>query len=74
MQNMHTHATYLHVTSKLISRDVQGKAKKSAWEQAITDTDGNAEKAKEQYVALVEKMKAEYGYDENKAPEAVGGN
>lgn len=52
----------------------QGKAKKGAWEQAIKDTDGDADKAKEQYVALVEKMKAEYGYDENKEPEAVGGN
>jgi diazepam-binding inhibitor (GABA receptor modulating acyl-CoA-binding protein) len=31
------------------------------------------EQAQEKYVAKIEKMKEQYGYDENKQPEAVGG-
>ena len=50
----------------------QGKAKKAAW-QKIVDEGLTAEQAQEKYVALVEKMKAAYGYDENKEPEQVGG-
>ncbi|KYK59348.1 acyl CoA binding protein [Drechmeria coniospora] len=48
-----------------------GKAKKGAW-QKIVDEGITAEQAQERYVALVEKMKETYGYDENKEPEAVG--
>jgi diazepam-binding inhibitor (GABA receptor modulating acyl-CoA-binding protein) len=50
----------------------QGKAKNKAW-QAIVDEGLTSDEAKEKYVALVEKMKEKYGYDANKAPEAVGG-
>lgn len=49
----------------------QGKAKKNAWQKKV-DEDVTQDQAKEQYVALVEKLKAQYGYDENKEPEAVG--
>ena len=49
----------------------QGKAKKNAWPKKV-DEDVTQEQAKEQYVALVEKLKTQYGYDENKEPEAVG--
>ncbi|KAG6366664.1 hypothetical protein INS49_000843 [Diaporthe citri] len=51
--------------------DLKGKAKKNAWQKKV-DEDVTQEQAKEQYVALVEKLKAQYGYDENKEPEAVG--
>lgn len=52
-------------------RNVQGKAKKSAWQKAVDD--GNTpETAQEKYVALVERLKTTYGYDENKVPETVG--
>ncbi|ODA77681.1 hypothetical protein RJ55_06283 [Drechmeria coniospora] len=51
--------------------DLKGKAKKGAW-QKIVDEGITAEQAQERYVALVEKMKETYGYDENKEPEAVG--
>lgn len=50
---------------------VQGKAKKNAWQKKV-DEDVTQEGAKEQYVALVEKLKTQYGYDANKEPEAVG--
>lgn len=49
----------------------QGKAKAKAW-QGKVDEGVTPELAQEQYVALIDKCKAEYGYDENKAPEAVG--
>ncbi|KAL1858898.1 hypothetical protein Daus18300_009767 [Diaporthe australafricana] len=51
--------------------DLKGKAKKNAWQKKV-DEDVTQEGAKEQYVALVEKLKTQYGYDENKVPEAVG--
>ncbi|KAI3399667.1 hypothetical protein diail_6016 [Diaporthe ilicicola] len=51
--------------------DLKGKAKKNAWQKKV-DEDVTQDQAKEQYVALVEKLKTQYGYDENKAPEAVG--
>ncbi|KAL2278565.1 hypothetical protein FJTKL_14307 [Diaporthe vaccinii] len=51
--------------------DLKGKAKKNAWQKKV-DEDVTQDQAKEQYVALVEKLKAQYGYDENKEPEAVG--
>eukprot|EP01065_Artemidia_motanka_P033730 TRINITY_DN40775_c0_g1_i1.p1 TRINITY_DN40775_c0_g1~~TRINITY_DN40775_c0_g1_i1.p1 ORF type:complete len:102 (+),score=8.68 TRINITY_DN40775_c0_g1_i1:159-464(+) len=52
--------------------DLKGKAKNKAW-QAVVDEGLTSDEAKEKYVALVEKMKEKYGYDANKAPEAVGG-
>ena len=51
----------------------QGKAKKNAW-QKVVDEGITAEQAQQRYVALVEKMKVAYKYDENKEPEAVGGS
>ncbi|KAI1854144.1 hypothetical protein JX265_003535 [Neoarthrinium moseri] len=51
--------------------DLKGKAKKNAW-QKVVDDGTTPEQAQEKYVALIEKAKAEYGFDENKAPEAVG--
>lgn len=51
--------------------DIKGKAKKNAWQKAVDD--GNTpESAQKKYVALVEKLKASCGYDENKVPETVG--
>ncbi|KAL2263778.1 hypothetical protein VTK26DRAFT_5185 [Humicola hyalothermophila] len=52
--------------------DFRAKAKYNAWEKAVQDG-LTAEQAQERYVAKIEEMKAEYGYDENKEPEAVGG-
>jgi diazepam-binding inhibitor (GABA receptor modulating acyl-CoA-binding protein) len=49
----------------------QGKAKKAAW-QKVVDEGISADTAKERYIALVEEMKAKYGYDASKVPEAVG--
>ncbi|TLS30138.1 hypothetical protein PpBr36_03017 [Pyricularia pennisetigena] len=51
--------------------DLKGKSKKAAW-QKVVDEGVTPEQAQEKYVALVEKLKAAYGYDENKEPEAVG--
>ncbi|KAH6895575.1 putative fatty acid binding protein [Thelonectria olida] len=53
--------------------DLKGKAKKNAW-QKIVDEGISAEEAQKRYVDLVETLKAKYGYDANKEPEAVGGN
>jgi hypothetical protein len=50
----------------------QGKAKYNAW-QKVVDEALTPEQAQEKYVAKIEEMKAAYGYDENKQPEAVGG-
>lgn len=50
----------------------QGKAKYNAW-KAATDDGLTPEEAQEKYVAKVEEMKATYGYDADKQPEAVGG-
>lgn len=49
----------------------QGKAKKASW-QKFVDEGLTAELAQERYIALVDKLKSTYGYDENKQPEAVG--
>lgn len=38
----------------------------------MVDEGTSPEAAQEKYVALVEEMKAKYGYDENKTAEAVG--
>lgn len=51
--------------------DLKGKAKKNAW-QKVVDEGTTPEQAQEKYVALVEKMKEQYGYDASKEPEAVG--
>ena len=50
----------------------QGKAKYNAW-QKVADEALTPEQAQEKYVAKIEEMKGTYGYDENKQPEAVGG-
>lgn len=50
----------------------QGKAKKRAW-QKVVDEGLSQEQAQAAYVKLVEQLKETYGYDANKAPEAVGG-
>ncbi|WAO85321.1 ACB domain-containing protein [Fusarium falciforme] len=50
-----------------------GKAKHKAWEKVVNEG-VTPEAAQEQYVKLVEELKEKYGYDENKVPEAVGGN
>ncbi len=55
----------------LILLSVQGKAKKNAW-QKIVDDGLTAEQAQEKYVAYIEELKKKYGYDADKAPEAVG--
>lgn len=47
----------------------QGKAKRNAWAEK---KDLSADDAKKQYIELVEKLKKDYGYDENKQPEAIG--
>ncbi|KAE9363666.1 putative acyl-CoA-binding protein like protein [Stipitochalara longipes BDJ] len=52
--------------------DLKGKAKKRAW-QAVVDEGLTSDEAKEKYVTLVEGLKAKYGYDATKEPEAVGG-
>ncbi|KAL2135751.1 hypothetical protein VTI74DRAFT_7121 [Chaetomium olivicolor] len=52
--------------------DLKGKAKYNAWQKAVDDG-LTPEQAQEKYVAKIEEMKATYGYDENKQPEAVGG-
>lgn len=52
--------------------DLKGKAKKRAW-QKIVDEGVTPEEAQTKYIELIEKMKETYGYDESKAPEAVGG-
>ncbi|KAI6785293.1 uncharacterized protein J7T54_006935 [Emericellopsis cladophorae] len=51
--------------------DLKGKAKKNAWQQVV-DEGTTPDQAKEQYIQLVESLKASCGYDANKEPEAVG--
>jgi len=51
--------------------DLKGKAKKRAW-QKIVDEGVTPEQAETKYIELIEAMKKQYGFDENKAPEAVG--
>ncbi|OJD15561.1 hypothetical protein AJ78_04184 [Emergomyces pasteurianus Ep9510] len=53
--------------------DFKGKYKYSAWKK-VADEGLSAEDAQKKYVALIEKLKQKYGYDEAKAPEQVGGN
>lgn len=53
--------------------DLKGKAKKNAWQKKV-DEGVTQEQAKSEYVALVEQLKAQHGYDANKVPEAVGTN
>ncbi|KAF3482939.1 Acyl CoA binding protein family [Arthroderma uncinatum] len=51
--------------------DLKGKYKYGKWKE-IVEEGVTPEQAQERYIALVEKLKAKYGYDESKAPEAVG--
>ncbi|EPE33078.1 Acyl-CoA binding protein [Glarea lozoyensis ATCC 20868] len=51
--------------------DLKGKAKKKSWQKYV-DEGLSQDAAKEQYVKLVGTLKEKYGYDANKAPEAVG--
>ncbi|KAK3319273.1 acyl CoA binding protein [Apodospora peruviana] len=51
--------------------DLKGKAKYNAWQKAVEDGT-TAESAQEKYVAKIEAMKTQYGYDADKEPEAVG--
>ena len=53
--------------------DIRKKYKYNAWQKAV-EKGLTPEQAQENYVAEIEKMKEKYGYDENKEPEAVGGN
>ncbi|KAF7547602.1 hypothetical protein G7046_g8953 [Stylonectria norvegica] len=53
------------------SRARHGKAKKNAW-QKVVDDGATPDLAQEKYIALVERLKEQHGYDENKEPEAVG--
>lgn len=53
--------------------DLKGKAKKRAW-QKIVDEGVTPEEAQTKYIALIEKMKEQYGFDETKVPESVGGS
>ena len=49
----------------------QGKAKYNAWKK-VAEEGTTAELAQERYIAKVEELKGKYGFDANKAPEAVG--
>jgi diazepam-binding inhibitor (GABA receptor modulating acyl-CoA-binding protein) len=51
--------------------ELQGKAKKNAW-QRVVDEGITKEEAQERYIKLVETLKEKYGYDADKVPEAVG--
>ncbi|AEO70825.1 72c30f52-7cb3-48a0-b420-9bb99a26acbf [Thermothielavioides terrestris] len=55
-----------------LTHEPQAKAKYNAW-RAKVDDGISVEEAQEKYVAKIEEMKTKYGYDENKEPEAVGG-
>ena len=59
----------LHII--LILCDLQGKAKKRAW-QAVVDKGTTPSAAQKDYVELVEKLKSSYGYDATKPDEPVG--
>lgn len=52
--------------------DLKGKAKKRAW-QKVVDEGITPEEAQEKYVALVEQLKENLGFDADKVPEAIGG-
>ncbi|KAK3324703.1 putative fatty acid binding protein [Cercophora scortea] len=49
----------------------KGKAKYNAWSK-LNDDSLTPEEAQAKYVAKIEEMKATYGYDADKQPEAVG--
>ncbi|RYO77489.1 hypothetical protein DL766_008960 [Monosporascus sp. MC13-8B] len=51
--------------------DLKGKAKYNAWKKVV-DEGVTQEQAQEKYIAKVEEMKTQYGYDEKKEPETVG--
>ncbi|WEW59748.1 acyl-CoA-binding protein (ACBP)/diazepam binding inhibitor (DBI)/endozepine (EP) [Emydomyces testavorans] len=51
--------------------DFKGKYKYNQWKKLV-DEGVTAEEAQQRYVALIEKLKAKYGYDESKVPEQVG--
>ncbi|PGH27034.1 hypothetical protein AJ80_01219 [Polytolypa hystricis UAMH7299] len=51
--------------------DFKGKYKYNAWKKVVDD-EVSPEDAQKHYVELIEKLKAKYGYDENKEPEQVG--
>jgi diazepam-binding inhibitor (GABA receptor modulating acyl-CoA-binding protein) len=59
-------------SSSGLTHEPQAKAKYNAW-RAKVDDGISVEEAQEKYVAKIEEMKTKYGYDENKEPEAVGG-
>ncbi|KAI2621251.1 acyl-CoA-binding protein [Hypoxylon sp. NC1633] len=50
--------------------DLKNKYKYQAWEKVVKEGI-SPETAQERYVKLVEELKEKYGYDANKAPEAV---
>jgi diazepam-binding inhibitor (GABA receptor modulating acyl-CoA-binding protein) len=52
--------------------DLKGKAKYSAWKKVVEEDKLTPEAAQEKYVTLVETLKAKYGFDATKEPEAVG--
>ncbi|KAK3353618.1 acyl-CoA-binding protein [Lasiosphaeria hispida] len=52
--------------------DFKSKAKYNAWKSLVENDAPSAEEAQTEYVAKIEELKAKYGYDENKEPEAVG--
>ncbi|KAK0714852.1 acyl-CoA-binding protein [Lasiosphaeris hirsuta] len=52
--------------------DFKGKAKYNAWKDLVEGDAPSAEEAQAKYVTKIEELKAKYGYDENKEPEAVG--
>ena len=64
--------TRSHARGKPPANAHKGKAKYNAWKAAVDDG-LTAEEAQEKYVAKIEEMKATYGYDADKQPEAVGG-
>lgn len=68
------HPTTIRPTKRLYRTDTtQGKAKQKSWQREVDAGTSQAD-AEKRYIALVEKLKASYGIDESKAPEAVGGS
>lgn len=54
--------------------DMKAKAKYNAWKEVVDKENLTPEAAQEKYVELIESCKEKYGFDESKAPEAVGGS
>ncbi|KAJ1299290.1 hypothetical protein OPQ81_003780 [Rhizoctonia solani] len=81
---MHPGSSFAHIlTGSLRCVATQGKYKKEAWQKNLKELNGNddpvptaaaQEAAKKKYAELIEKLKKECGFDENKVPEEVGGN